>query len=75
MKKATMGIELNNRELEKRLESLVKWINIWDTKELINTYYSLSAQRLINDKKYEKLATLEWLLDLFSIIDSIQNKG
>lgn len=64
-----MGVEINNTELELKLQGMLDWIPKEAMKEIINVYYTLKVQSTINDKKYGDLVKLEWLLDLYNLLD------
>ena len=69
MTTANMKVEFNDKELEKKLEALLEKIPRDITRDFISTYYSLRAQQHVNDKKYEEIAKLEWLVDLFNLLN------
>lgn len=71
MKWNKMEIELDNRELDLKLKTLLESIPKDSVSELLSTYYSYVAQQYINDKEYDKLQKLEWLIELHSLLREV----
>lgn len=69
--KANMNADMHNRNIENKLEELLKEIPVQQFKEVLNTYYSFRAQQLINDKNYLELSKLEWLIDLHWLLENL----
>ena len=69
--KANIKIEIGEKDLDKKLERILEAIPKELVKDLISTYYSRSAQDLINDREYTNLVTLEWLSSLHALIDNL----
>jgi len=66
-----MKVDISDSALEKKMENLLEdWPKEY-MKDVLNTYYSIRVQQSVNDKKYWEIEKLEWLLDLFGLIDNI----
>ena len=69
MSKTNITIDFSKNDLWEKLKDLLDDIPKDITKELISTYYSYAAQQHVNDKEYEKISKLEWLVDLYNLLN------
>jgi len=69
--KATIKLELGEKNLDRKLEQILENIPKEMVKDLLSLYYSRTAQQMINDKTYSDLVTLEGLSSLHAMIDNL----
>lgn len=68
MENDIIAVDLSSKDLKKQLDSMLEDIPKDAVKKLVSTYYSYAAQQHVNDRKYEEIAKLEWLVDLHNLL-------
>ena len=63
-----MIVDFSSKDLKEQLDSILEDIPKEAVRKLVSTYYSFAAQEHVNDRKYEEIAKLEWLVDLHNLL-------
>jgi len=68
-KRNNITLTFNNPNTEEKLKGILEWLQLDITKDLVATFYEIKVQECLNDWTYDKLERLEWLLDLYNMLD------